>query len=158
MYEGYMRYVRGVYAAFRGGRRRKSIWGGVLVTPQCAGAPQSSGGGYECSEHGGRHVPWVGVSGLGRIRSRVRFGWIRVDSWTLELESADPACPCQFWPEARQEVADDQGLTLVHFSAQPEPLLSPKLHETTRYFPRKCSRQAEKWTSVSPCRRCRARA
>jgi hypothetical protein len=28
-------------------------------------------------------VTWVGVSGFGRIRSRVGFGWIRVDSEQL---------------------------------------------------------------------------
>ena len=30
------------------------------------------------------------VSGFGRIRSRVGFGWIPVDSWTPESESANP--------------------------------------------------------------------
>ena len=40
-----------------------------------------------------------------------------------------------------------QGLSLAHFSPQPEPfpsLTSPDIHHE------KCSRQAEKWTSVSP--------
>jgi len=44
-----------------------------------------------------------------------------------------------------------QGLSLVHFSAQPEPFLSLKLHETTQCVRKECSRPAEKWTSVSPC-------
>jgi len=44
-----------------------------------------------------------------------------------------------------------QGLTLVHFSAQPEPFLSLKLYETTQCVREECSRQAEKWKSVSPC-------
>ena len=43
-----------------------------------------------------------------------------------------------------------QGLTLVHFSAQPEPFLSLKSTETTSVSLKKCSRQAETWTSVSP--------
>ena len=44
-----------------------------------------------------------------------------------------------------------QGLTLVHFSAQPEPFLSLKSTEPTLNVTlKKCSRQAEKWTSVSP--------
>ena len=30
-------------------------------------------------------------SGFGRIRSRVGFGWIQADSWTPEMESANPA-------------------------------------------------------------------
>ena len=33
-----------------------------------------------------------------------------------------------------------QGLTLVHFSAQAEPFLSPKLHENTQHILQKCSR------------------
>jgi len=35
--------------------------------------------------------------------------------------------------------ASVQGLTLVLFSAQPEPFLSPKLHGTTQRIPQKCS-------------------
>jgi len=39
-------------------------------------------------------------SGLERILSKVGFRWIRVDSWTPELESANPGAvhhdlPCQ---------------------------------------------------------------
>ena len=43
-----------------------------------------------------------------------------------------------------------RGLTLVHFSAQTKPFLSLKLYETTQCICKECSRQAEKWTSVSP--------
>ena len=34
--------------------------------------------------------------GFGRIRCRVGFGWILVDFWTPEMESANPDfyCPC----------------------------------------------------------------
>ena len=32
---------------------------------------------------------WDGVSGFGRIRSRIGFRWIRVDFWTPESESAN---------------------------------------------------------------------
>ena len=44
-----------------------------------------------------------------------------------------------------------RGLTLVHFSTQPEPFSSLKHTETTKRVPPKVSRQAEQWTSVSPC-------
>ena len=43
-----------------------------------------------------------------------------------------------------------QGLTLVHFSAQPEPLTLPNLYETTQCIRKECSRPAGKWTSVRP--------
>jgi hypothetical protein len=33
---------------------------------------------------------------------------------------------------------------------QPEPFLSLKLYDTTQCIRKECSRQAEKWTSVSP--------
>jgi hypothetical protein len=46
-----------------------------------------------------------------------------------------------------------QGLTLVHFSSQPEPLLSFKLPNTVhpRHPTTKCTPHAETWTSGSPC-------
>ena len=47
--------------------------------------------------------------------------------------------------------ATSQGLTLVHFSAQPEPFLSLKYTNPTRRPSKRFSRQAEKLRSVSPC-------
>jgi len=44
-----------------------------------------------------------------------------------------------------------QGLTLVHSSAQRELFLSLNSTEAPNVSLEKCSRQAEKWTSVSPC-------
>jgi len=43
--------------------------------------------------------------------------------------------------------------TLVHFSAQPEPILSLKLHGTIQPIPQKMLTTSQKveWTSVSPC-------
>jgi hypothetical protein len=40
------------------------------------------------------------------------------------------------------------GLTLIHFSAQPEPFLSLNPSKVAN---KRCVRLAEKWTSVSPC-------
>jgi hypothetical protein len=40
------------------------------------------------------------------------------------------------------------GLTLIHFSAQPEPFLSLNPSKVAN---KKCLRLSEKWTSVSPC-------
>jgi len=42
-----------------------------------------------------------------------------------------------------------QGLTLLHFSAQPNPF-KPLMRPPSLPH-RNCSRQAEKWTSISPC-------
>jgi len=50
-------------------------------------------------------------------------------------------------------LAVEAGLTLVHFSAQPEPFLSLMSTESAQLDNlsyQKCSRQAEKWTNVSP--------
>jgi len=41
-----------------------------------------------------------------------------------------------------------QGLTLVDFPAQPEPFLSQQPFQQPTRNPQKCSRQAQKWTSV----------
>jgi hypothetical protein len=43
-----------------------------------------------------------------------------------------------------------QGLPLVHFSAQPQPVLSQKLLETTQRIPQNSLFRAAKWTIVSP--------
>jgi len=42
-----------------------------------------------------------------------------------------------------------QGLTILHLSAQPRPYLSLKPHNVSY---NRCSRQADNWMSVSPCR------
>jgi len=43
-----------------------------------------------------------------------------------------------------------QGLSLVHISPQPKPILSPNLLRPPNVSLNKCSREAEKWTIVSP--------
>jgi len=46
-----------------------------------------------------------------------------------------------------------QGLTLVHLSAQPKPFLSLNTLKSPEMSLKKCSLEAEQWTSVSPCLR-----
>ena len=44
-----------------------------------------------------------------------------------------------------------RGLTLVHFSAQPEPFSVTEALELPSVFLKRCFRGAEKWTNLSPC-------
>jgi hypothetical protein len=44
-----------------------------------------------------------------------------------------------------------QGLPILHFSPQPEPLLVTETHQLHTVSRKKCSRRAEKWKSLSLC-------
>jgi len=82
--------------------------------------------------------------------------------------TALPSCGSGTVPSACVTSASDQGLTLVHFSAQPEPLLfteaTASVHFSAQpetFLPEQplsiahttCSRRAEKWTLVAQKKR-----
>jgi len=56
-------------------------------------------------------------------------------------------------PRHRELVHAGQGHPLVHFSPQPELLLSLNPTDTTQVSLKKCSCQVGNWTSISPWRR-----
>ena len=73
----------------------------------------------------------------------------------VELKSGRVQAPATWTPRRRRQCSRScwrrrQGLTLIHFSAQPETFLSLKPPNMPYNSNNECSIQAEDWASVSP--------
>jgi hypothetical protein len=79
----------------------------------------------------------------------VSMMWRALVAWPYSVAGRRPGAvrPLHLHARARQ------GLTLVHFSAQPEPFLSPNIHGPPSVSNKRRLSSAEKCTSVSPWRR-----